>query len=76
MQGKIQMAHCKQINADQMEEDPGSEHQSVVNVSFRVIQILIRPFVGVRMYTKCSIQGSSGRRRPRRPGSLSPSFPS
>ena len=49
MQGKIQMVHCKQINADQMEEDPDLEHQSVVNVFFPVTQILIRPFAGVRI---------------------------
>ena len=42
------MVHCKRINADQMEEDHGLAHQFVVNVSFHVIPILIRPFVGVR----------------------------
>ena len=49
MQGKIQMVHCKQINADQMEEDPGLEHQSVVNVFFHVTQIRIHLFAGVRI---------------------------
>ena len=49
MQGKIQMVHCKQINADQMEEEPGLEHQSVANVFFHVIPILIHLFAGVRI---------------------------
>jgi len=49
MQEKIQMVHCKQINADQMEEDHGLEHQSVVNVFFHVTQILIHHFAGVRI---------------------------
>ena len=61
MQGKIQMVHCKQINADQMEEDPGLEHQSVVNVFFHVTQILIHPFAGVRIRAPQHVDPIAGR---------------
>ena len=61
MQEKIQMVHCKQINADQMEEDHDLEHQSVVNVFFHVIQILIHHFAGVRIRAPQHVDAIAGR---------------